>query len=131
MSSDSTQYQPSWNNIRASTVSMRTSNPIRRIVDQLDMKNINADKPLISLSIGDPTVFGNLHPDANIIDSVSEALRSGANNGYPHSCGYSKTRSALAEYYTRECNGVFNLNENVSHSSSIVVNIFYYKIFFL
>ena len=37
---------------------MRVSNPIRAIVDQLDLSKCNPEKKLIPLSIGDPTKFG-------------------------------------------------------------------------
>lgn len=39
-------------NIKASKCSMNTSNPIRLIVDKLDISQINKEKKLIALSIG-------------------------------------------------------------------------------
>ena len=37
----------------------KTFNPIRNIVESIDLKP-NPEKEMISLSIGDPTTFGNL-----------------------------------------------------------------------
>ena len=48
----------------------------------------NPDKKMISLSIGDPTVFGNLIPPQNITDAVHNSVDSGKCNGYGPSTGY-------------------------------------------
>jgi tyrosine aminotransferase len=45
--------------IKCSAFSKKTFNPIRNIVESIDLKP-NPGKGMISLSIGDPTVFGNL-----------------------------------------------------------------------
>ena len=37
----------------------KTFNPIRNIVESINLKP-NPEKEMISLSIGDPTIFGNL-----------------------------------------------------------------------
>ncbi|EDL92523.1 tyrosine aminotransferase, isoform CRA_d [Rattus norvegicus] len=56
--------------VRPSDMSNKTFNPIRAIVDNMKVQP-NPNKTVISLSIGDPTVFGNLpgcseeHPSAN------------------------------------------------------------------
>ncbi|EDL11445.1 tyrosine aminotransferase, isoform CRA_c [Mus musculus] len=49
-------------NVRPSDMSNKTFNPIRAIVDNMKVKP-NPNKTVISLSIGDPTVFGNLCPE--------------------------------------------------------------------
>lgn len=87
-------------NIKASKESKRTKNKIREIVDQLDMKSINPDKPLINLSIGDPSVYGNLDPHDFVTESVKEALEKGKFNGYGHSCGLISARNAIAKKYS-------------------------------
>uniref|UniRef100_A0A670IMY3 Tyrosine aminotransferase n=1 Tax=Podarcis muralis TaxID=64176 RepID=A0A670IMY3_PODMU len=74
--------------VRASEMSKRTFNPIRAIVDSMKVEP-NHQKPLISLSIGDPTVFGNLPPDDEVIQAMKEALDSGQYNGYAPSVGKS------------------------------------------
>jgi hypothetical protein len=54
---------PAWN-VSASLLSKKTFNPIRNIVETMNLKP-NPDKAMITLSIGDPTVFGNLVGLAN------------------------------------------------------------------
>ena len=48
-----------WSKIGCSSMAMKTFNPIRNIVESINLKP-NPDKEMISLSIGDPTIFGNL-----------------------------------------------------------------------
>ncbi|KAF4749340.1 hypothetical protein FOZ63_010421 [Perkinsus olseni] len=80
-----------------SLVAARTTNPIRRIVDQLKVKP-NPNLETIPLSIGDPTVYGNFRAPQHVIDNVlRDNLRSFAYNGYPHSCGYAAARQAVAD----------------------------------
>jgi tyrosine aminotransferase len=92
--------QRSWKGVRAADAAMRTSNPIRTIVDQMDPSQANKDKPLIALSIGDPTVFGNLHTHQVVVNSMVQAAQSGNYNGYAHSCGYKFAREAVAKRYS-------------------------------
>ncbi|KAF4666225.1 hypothetical protein FOZ61_010042 [Perkinsus olseni] len=83
--------------IPKSLVAARTTNPIRRIVDQLKVKP-NPNLETIPLSIGDPTVYGNFRAPQHVIDNVlRDNLRSFAYNGYPHSCGYAAARQAVAD----------------------------------
>jgi len=81
---------------------MRTSNPIRLIVDQLDPSQANKSKPLIPLSIGDPTVFGNLSTHEFVLQSMVESVNHGGYNGYAHACGYKEARSAIAAKYSQK-----------------------------
>ncbi|POM79973.1 Tyrosine aminotransferase, partial [Phytophthora palmivora] len=49
--------------VHPSDLSKRCCNPIRKIVDNIKMP-VKSSKTRITLSLGDPTVFGNLHcPD--------------------------------------------------------------------
>src|SRR5690606_17701776 len=74
--------------------SMRLTNPIRDIVDQLKLPQ-PPPKPLIALSIGkkqnnylitgDPTVYGNFDNPQNINDALIENIKSRKLNGYGHS----------------------------------------------
>ena len=107
------QSQRTWDLVRASQTSMRTSNPIRRIVDQLNPSDANPEKPLLSLSIGDPTIFGNLRTHDAVIDAVDHALHSNHYNGYAHSAGYAEARRALAKHYSQESSGLWHLGEQV------------------
>lgn len=45
------------------------------------------EKDMIALSIGDPTVFGNLPRASEVTAAVIDAIQSGGNDGYPHSAG--------------------------------------------
>eukprot|EP00049_Salpingoeca_infusionum_P019091 m.360163 g.360163 ORF g.360163 m.360163 type:complete len:408 (+) comp18908_c0_seq1:170-1393(+) len=83
-------------NIRASKVAMDTTNPIRDLVDNMDLTG-NPELPMIPLSIGDPTVFGNMQTPAVADEAVIEAVQSHAKSGYAHSTGYEDTRQAIAE----------------------------------
>ncbi|XP_072350698.1 tyrosine aminotransferase-like, partial [Scyliorhinus torazame] len=71
-------------NVRSSEMSKRTFNPIRAIVDNMRIEP-NPDKAMISLSIGDPTVFGNLPTDNKVLQAMKNAVDSGKFNGYASS----------------------------------------------
>uniref|UniRef100_A0A1I8HPT6 Tyrosine aminotransferase n=1 Tax=Macrostomum lignano TaxID=282301 RepID=A0A1I8HPT6_9PLAT len=83
-----------------------TSNPIRKIVDQMKLTP-NPEKKMIALSIGDPTIFGNLSPPEQLLDLVDKRLRNGKCNGYAPSVGYEPARTAVAKYSV--CEGYQNL----------------------
>lgn len=86
--------------ITSSIQSKRTSNPIRKIVDQLKLPP-NPSKKMIPLSIGDPTVFGNMPQPRELLDAVHASIDAGKFNGYAHSCGYPEARKAVALRYAR------------------------------
>lgn len=99
---DSKGTQPTedaWS-LEPSIAAQNTVNPIRNIVDKLVVSK-DAVKPLIPLSIGDPTVFGNLPPPESVIQAVVEKTASGKFNGYGPSTGLPEARSAIASKYTR------------------------------
>lgn len=86
--------------VEASLVAQRTSNPIRKIVDQLKV-TLMTDKVPISLSIGDPTVFGNFEPPQAVLAAVHSALDQGNKfHGYAHSCGYPEARASVAKQFS-------------------------------
>ncbi len=87
-----------WPTVAASKHAQRTTNPIRKIVDRLRPAQ-NPTKPLIALSIGDPTTDGNLLPPPSAVDAVIAALRSSKFNGYPPAVGYPAARAAVATYW--------------------------------
>ena len=76
----------SWSEIQASDMAHKTFNPIRNILETMTLTP-NPGKKMISLSIGDPTVFGNLKPPQSIIDAIHEGVASGNCNGYAPSTG--------------------------------------------
>ncbi|XP_077982246.1 tyrosine aminotransferase-like [Glandiceps talaboti] len=90
--------KPSWD-VPASEMARNTFNPIRHIVDSMKIVP-HPDKELITLSIGDPTVFGNLKPAENIVDAVVHAVKTGSANGYGPSVGYLEAREAIAREYS-------------------------------
>ncbi|EEB18316.1 tyrosine aminotransferase, putative [Pediculus humanus corporis] len=83
--------------VRASNFAKNTHNPIRAIVESLQLEP-NPNKQMISLSIGNPTIFGNLTPPKKIIDSVKKTVDWGKCNGYPPSTGTTAARQAVADY---------------------------------
>ncbi|XP_071091533.1 tyrosine aminotransferase-like [Haliotis cracherodii] len=84
-------------NVPASTIAEQTFNPIRNIVDSMKLTP-NPEKEMIALSIGDPTVFGNL-PDPEVAEeAVIAAVRARKSNGYGPSVGCKMAREAVAKH---------------------------------
>lgn len=84
-------------NIQASAFATNSVNPIRQIVENMDVQP-NPDKALIPLSIGDPTLFRNLNPPDIVTEALVSALQSGRYNGYQPSTGMEAARQAVASY---------------------------------
>ncbi|XP_011145008.1 tyrosine aminotransferase [Harpegnathos saltator] len=93
-------FRERWS-VRASDIARRTHNPIRSIVENIVVEP-NPNKPMIALSIGDPTTFGNLKPPKEVIEAVQESVASQLYNGYAPSTGYQRAREAVAEYSSNE-----------------------------
>ncbi|KAK9296806.1 hypothetical protein QLX08_009285 [Tetragonisca angustula] len=93
-------HRGQWN-VQASDIARNTHNPIRSIVESLVVEP-NPTKSVISLSIGDPTTFGNLRPPKEVIDAVQQSLVSQLYNGYAPSTGHQRAREAVAEYSSSE-----------------------------
>ncbi|XP_077451582.1 tyrosine aminotransferase isoform X7 [Stigmatopora argus] len=85
--------------VKSSLMANNTLNPIRAIVDGMQVSP-NPDKPMIALSIGDPTVFGNLPLDDAVIQAIKDAVDSHKYNGYAPSIGYLKSRQVVANFYS-------------------------------
>ncbi|KAF9170856.1 hypothetical protein BGZ80_000197 [Entomortierella chlamydospora] len=98
MSASNTSPRKAWK-VNASIVAKRTSNPIRAIVDHIKVKP-NANKSMISLALGDPTLFGNFKIHESCTEAVSKQLHSYKSNGYPPSTGYLEARQTVAEKFT-------------------------------
>jgi len=98
LNKNNTSYVPrsEWK-IKASIVAKNTFNPIRNILETMDITP-HPKKKMISLSIGDPTVFGNLQPAKEIVEAVKTSLESGVNNGYGPSTGFAPARQAVADH---------------------------------
>ncbi|CAK9798555.1 Tyrosine aminotransferase [Anthophora plagiata] len=93
-------FRKQWD-VQASHIARNTHNPIRSIVESLVVEP-NPAKSMISLSIGDPTTFGNLKPPKQVIEAVQGSLLSQAYNGYAPSTGYQIAKEAVAEYSSSE-----------------------------
>ncbi|XP_078689942.1 tyrosine aminotransferase-like isoform X3 [Branchiostoma floridae x Branchiostoma belcheri] len=85
--------------VPSSQMAKNTHNPIRQIVDNMKIEP-NPEKKMIALSIGDPTVFGNLEPPREIEEAVIDCIHTRKYNGYAPSIGYETARAAIAKYYT-------------------------------
>uniref|UniRef100_A0A224XK34 Tyrosine aminotransferase n=1 Tax=Panstrongylus lignarius TaxID=156445 RepID=A0A224XK34_9HEMI len=83
--------------VESSHMAKHTHNPIRHIVESLNLQP-NPDKHMIALSIGDPTVFGNLKTSDVVTEAVIESLKSGKYNGYTASTGHQEAKEAVANY---------------------------------
>ena len=73
MSSAKKQKTGTWS-VDSSVKSQNTSNPIRAVVDGLDMSKVNKDKTMIPFSLGDPTAFGNLRAPKVLEDALIHAV---------------------------------------------------------
>mmetsp|Transcript_18199 Transcript_18199/g.33642 ORF Transcript_18199/g.33642 Transcript_18199/m.33642 type:complete len:424 (-) Transcript_18199:64-1335(-) len=82
--------------IKASEICDRTLNPIRKVIE-----TINIPKGAIPLSIGDPTVFGNLKTSNVVVDAVKQAVDDFANHGYKQSSGMECARQAVATRHSK------------------------------
>ncbi|KAJ0029483.1 hypothetical protein NQD34_004480 [Periophthalmus magnuspinnatus] len=85
--------------VKPSKMAQNTLNPIRAIVDGMKLTP-NPEKPMIALSIGDPTVFGNLPADEAVLQAMKDAIDSQKFNGYAPSVGYLHSRQAVANFYS-------------------------------
>eukprot|EP00397_Hematodinium_sp_SG-2012_P030181 GEMP01031945.1.p1 GENE.GEMP01031945.1~~GEMP01031945.1.p1 ORF type:complete len:408 (+),score=89.60 GEMP01031945.1:134-1357(+) len=84
--------------IPMSRIAARTINPIRQIVDRMSVKPAS-DKPLIPLSIGDPTVYRNFMVPSHARDTLHKLADEMPLNGYLHSCGAENARAAIAKKF--------------------------------
>merc|ERR1719507_101357 len=58
----------------------------------------NPEKKMISLALGDPTVYKNLNPAPEVVEAVRDSLIGGLRNGYGPSTGFVDARQAVADY---------------------------------
>ncbi len=82
--------------VKASERSFTAVNFIRQIVDRIVLPAADASKPLIPLSIGDPTLFGNLPPPGRLADELARLLSESRGCGYLNSMGAPEARAAVA-----------------------------------
>ena len=91
--------------VSASREARETHNPIRVVVERIKVKP-NPSLELIRLSIGDPTLFGNLPPSDTVVESVVRELTSGQHHSMESVCGSLPSREAVAEKYSTPSNPV-------------------------
>lgn len=89
----------SWH-VSASDFTKKCRNPIRLLVENMNLTP-NPNKPMIALSVGDPTVFGNLKTADQVIEGIVESARSSKFNGYAPSAGYLEAREAVCKYLAK------------------------------
>lgn len=100
--------------VHASTGALNTSNPIREIIETMDLAE-NPEKKVIPLSIGDPTIFGNLKPCKQILDALDKANSCGKYYGYQTAAGMEDAREAVAKYQSK-CTGIQVKKQVSSHN---------------
>ncbi|KAJ1967578.1 hypothetical protein IWQ62_001770 [Dispira parvispora] len=108
-----TKRRSQWSTIPSSQTARNTVNPIRAVVEKMQRARIEWEesqkshsfsvrgKPQapISLSIGDPTVFGNFKTHPAVNDAVLNQLNSYQANGYAPSYGIPTARAAVARKF--------------------------------
>ena len=75
-----------------------TVNPGRSLVETLVL---NPAKPVIHLSLGDPTLNQSFKPCPEITDAMISTIKSNKFNGYLPSAGTQEAREAVAKYWAR------------------------------
>ncbi|KAJ1984776.1 hypothetical protein H4R34_000464 [Dimargaris verticillata] len=101
-----------WSTVPASTTARRSTNPIRMVLEKMDAMRATLsatterkDSPPspapLKLSLGDPTVFGNLDTHPAVTEAVSRQLHSCRANGYGPGHGFEVARAAIAQKYSR------------------------------
>ncbi|XP_031252432.1 probable aminotransferase TAT2 isoform X1 [Pistacia vera] len=75
-------------------------------VNEVLMANLNKDddRPVISLGLGDPSVFQCFRTTALADDAIVDAVRSAKFNGYAPIFGIPPARRAIAEFLSRDLN---------------------------
>ena len=91
--------------VSCSKEARETYNPIRAVVERIKVKP-NPSLELIRLSIGDPTVFGNLPPPDTLVEALSEKLTREQHHNIVCVAGSPKARQAISSMYSTATNKV-------------------------
>ncbi|XP_053618662.1 tyrosine aminotransferase-like [Plodia interpunctella] len=83
--------------VPASLLARNTQNTIRNVVEKIKVKP-NPDKPSISLSIGDPTLFGNIRPPPELLKAVYDCIELDGCRSYGPTVGLLSARQAVATH---------------------------------
>ena len=97
-----TNGAPGWAPLRMSVKAQRTTNPIREVVERITSQKRAPipGKPVIPLSLGDPTAFGNLAAPDVLNDTLISLIKEKKHNGYGASTGSEAARKAIARRYS-------------------------------
>jgi hypothetical protein len=83
---------------------------------------MNHPKTRIPLSIGDPTVYGNLRCPEALLASAVSAVSSCEHNGYLNALGSSSARTAIAKFYSTTSALLVEVSLSLSFSLFILLN---------
>ncbi|XP_026322073.1 tyrosine aminotransferase-like [Hyposmocoma kahamanoa] len=92
--------QKEWT-VRPSYFAVKTQNLIRNVVENIKMTP-NPNKKYITLSIGDPTAFGNFQPPESVLQAIRDSLDHPSSPNYGPVIGFYEARKAVAEYSRRQ-----------------------------
>jgi len=88
--------------VAMSVKAQRTANPIRAIMEKITSQKREPieGKPMIPLSLGDPTAFGNLQAPEVLSETMVSLVRGAKHNGYGNSAGAEDARAAVAKRFS-------------------------------
>ncbi|KAL5011233.1 hypothetical protein ScPMuIL_011684 [Solemya velum] len=86
--------------VPASTLALRNTNPLAQFTKESKDIKPYTKKEHIRLSIGDPTIYGNLTTPDEVMEAVMKKLTQGKSNEITEFVGSLKARQAVAEYIT-------------------------------
>ncbi|PVV04337.1 hypothetical protein BB560_001164 [Smittium megazygosporum] len=92
----------SWTEIQPSEISRNTLNPIRGLLyaGAKPQSTPKSTKEVINMSIGDPTVYGNLKTPQKVLDAVHAATDDFKSHGYGPAMGHQFARQAVADRFS-------------------------------
>jgi len=103
MSPNQRRPYAAWN-INMSQFAKSTANPHRLMAENSKVIP-NPSKSLITLQMGDPTIFGNFSRPLSAVDAIKRAVEKDKFSYY-HTMGMKEARQAVAEYVNKGGNNV-------------------------
>ncbi|OMJ28242.1 Tyrosine aminotransferase [Smittium culicis] len=97
-----------WAMVEPSNTSNQTTNPIRSMLESstASFETEESKLPVINMSLGDPTLYGNFKTHPCVLEAISESLLSYESNGYSPPTGRLDAREAIAKEYSEPEHGV-------------------------
>lgn len=99
MSPNTISMDPSWR-LPMSKMAKNTANPGRLLAETSKVKP-NPSKKLITLQMGDPTIFGNFKRPQQVVDAIKKAVEKDKFS-YRHTAGIVEARQAVADYVNKD-----------------------------